>query len=179
MEEFQPEELAVFLDDLHRSPDGKTSLMLRYALESGYTKEFAVHYNPFQYEGDARAMAATLPMAHSVLVVLFPKANFSARLYQLKRNTAEPNIQYDRAQIHKVVGFHNGFHGLPDDPELVLKFMQDSAGKERFECALTLTAATALYRALGSCMESLYVMEKGWNHAYLLTPTYLPTTACC
>lgn len=179
MEEFQPEELAVFLDDLHRRPNGIPSLMLRCAQSSGYTKEFASYFNPFQDQDDARALTAGLPISETILAVVSPDSRFSACLFLLRRNTVESKLRHVRARICRQVVFHPGFQGLPDDPALAMAYRQNPDAKEKFEQALTLTAATALYRALGGRVGSLYFMEKGWNHAYLLTPTYLPTTACC
>lgn len=113
-------------------------------------------------------------MVHSILAVLLPKAQFSACVYQLKKSTNEPEIQYDRTLILKQVGLHQGFQGLPDDPELAPDGLIGPAAKVSLERALTLMAATALYRTLGCRVRSLYFMERDWDHAYLLTPMCTP-----
>lgn len=174
MEEFRPDELAIFLNDLHRPLDGHPSLMLRCAQESGYAERFAIYFNPFQYEMDARPLAPYLLDKPGVLAVVYPKNHFSARLYQLKRPTTDPQFQYDRTRLLKPVRFHHGFQGIPDNPQLEMAYQQDPAAREQFERALTLCAATALYRALCECTDRLYFMEKGWNKAYCLSPAVRP-----
>lgn len=167
MEEFRPEELAWFLDDLYRPPGRGRSLMCQLCQASGYQR-FLPFFDPFQYERDARAVASRVPDNGEIVAILYPKDRYSARLYQLRGSTAEPSIRYDRRQLGRLLYAHPGFRGLAGRLDLEMDYRKDPAARVQFEKSLTLVVATALFRTIGARSGGVYFMEKGWSSAYRL-----------
>lgn len=165
---FEPEELEAFIAGLRRRPDSAPSLMLSYALESGYAARFSAFFNPFEYEEEARRLAGTLPTDRAVLALLCPQEQYAARFYAFPDHEVRAILPPDWKRMISLSQTHPGFVGL-EDPRLERKYRVAAGNKGLYEKSLVLAAATALYRALGSRENGLYLMELGWDRAYRLS----------
>lgn len=162
---FEPEELEAFITGLRRRPDGTPSLMLSCALQSGYAARFSAFFNPFEYEEEARQLAGSLPPDKTLLALICPENQYAARFYAFPDHETRAILLPDWKRMSSLEQTHPGFAGL-DDPRLEREYQVTSGNKDLYEKSLVLAAATALYRALGSRKNGLYLMELSWDRAY-------------